>query len=146
MGVRWFDKYIPGVGVFLIIIEIFSCARAQAASVREKTKKNVPAPHPAKPYGKGPQTICDIKGDYELVSIDRDLYIRKRDGSETRRLTNTPRIDECGQFVENTDYVAYYEKDDQGLMSGTYYVISRYGDDTDRKEISWEGYKKIIGR
>ena len=92
---------------------------------------------------KAESLLCDIENDYELVSINKDLYLRKSDGSESRRLTYTAEIDEYGHFVERTRYIIYYEKDENGLMSGKYYVIARDGDDRNRKEISWDGFKKL---
>jgi hypothetical protein len=81
--------------------------------------------------------FCDKYGEYKLVKKNNDLYIEKLDGSESRRITNTPNIREgTARFISEGKYIIYSEVPKIGWGITGSYIIPRNSNDKDRKEIS----------
>ena len=89
----------------------------------------------------------DSYGEYKIVSKDKDLYLKKIYGrEESRRLTNTPGIEECAaSFIKNGNYIKYMELGTRDFWTGVPKILGRYiipvdGDDGKREEISQREY------
>ena len=58
----------------------------------------------------GYEKFHDSYGDQKIVSRNNDLYLEKLDGSESRKLTNTPDLLELWpRFIENGKKIIYAE-------------------------------------
>ena len=92
----------------------------------------------------GYEKFCDSKGEYRLVSKNNDVYLEKLDGTESRQITHTPKIQETtANFSKNGKSILYVEELSAGLLAGVYwkdYVVESDKDDSSRREISASEY------
>lgn len=95
----------------------------------------------------------DRRGDLRLVSRDNDLYVERANGSQSRRVTNTPGIIEIGaKFSADGQSIVYstttsrYDKAvtamvKDALITGDHFYIQPVKeDDAARTETSSEEY------
>ena len=83
----------------------------------------------------------DSYGEYRIVSRNNDLYVEKLDGSEKRKITNTPHLREfCAHFARKGDFIVYGEA--VGLYGlAKYYKVKLNGENPVKIEISLEEYR-----
>lgn len=87
--------------------------------------------------------FLDSYKGYRLVERNNDIYLEKLDGSESRRITNTPNINErYATISKEGEYIAY-EEDRGGYYNAQYYLIKFNSDDSIRKRISLEEIRRI---
>ena len=91
----------------------------------------------------------DSYGDYKLVERNSDLYIEKMDSSESRRITNTPNVEEShATFTKEGNYIAYIEAVPYGVdpRKASCYIVKFLDNDSMRKPISSDEVADISQR
>ena len=98
-------------------------------------------------YGYDYDKFLDSYEGYKLVRRHEDIYIEKTDGSESRRITHTPHVRETSAFItKDKAYIVYSEYVGWSNFWGAssyrdsykIYLVDIDGDDSTRKEISFE--------
>jgi len=96
----------------------------------------------------GYDSFDDMKGDYKLVGRNKDIYLEKLDGSESRQITHTPLVKETSAFSAEGNYIIvmenYENQHDRRNPHQKFFLIKRDTDDSTRKEISADEAVHII--
>jgi Tol biopolymer transport system component len=91
----------------------------------------------------GYEKFFDSQGDERLIEKNNDLYLEKIDGSESRRITNTPKIKErTAYFSKNGRYIVYFDE----TISDGYgaYLVQTNEDDSRKIKISEDEARKLF--
>lgn len=82
----------------------------------------------------------DSYNGFRIISENKDLYIEKVDGSEKRKITNTPELPETWAFITKDRGYIIYRTTDNLFLSDRYFSQSLNKDDSNKVEISEEEY------
>lgn len=85
--------------------------------------------------------LKDVYNGYKIISEDNDLYIEKIDGTEKRRLTNTPNVKETWGFISKDGQCVSYKTTDSTYLKEEIFVLPINKDDSLREKIDdnqWE--------
>lgn len=90
--------------------------------------------------------FLDSYNGYRVIERDSDIYLERLDGSESRRITNTPDVKESFATIsKDGNYIAYNEVcgNEWEHQNHKYYIIKKENDDNSRKQISFEEMRKL---
>jgi len=91
----------------------------------------------------GYEGFYDSYGNYRLVRRNNDIWMEKLDGSESRRITNTPAIlERKAYFSKDGNYIIYLD----GTIAygeGAYLVKTKEDDSAKVRITEYEAYKIV---